>query len=491
MKRSANGKVVSCCKGTNSLLYAVIFVVLFSSCSVSRQISRQATAILLQDSAIANGHIGISIYEPGENRYLYNYNADKYFIPASNTKFFTLYAGMKYLGDSLEGIYYQNYSSTQINLIPTGDPTFLHPGFPNQPVISFLQKANKWLYISNPFAESTLGKGWAWDDYNESYMVEKNALPVFGNVVKFKLNKIKYTSPYSGDLDWDVQPALFKDSIASQYILPYKVRAMRMMLDTILSRQALYNFSITRNQAGNEFFYDKNSPADVISGRSDFIQQVIPFNVNGISTAKKILAKEFGLRIKDTLMSNADDLYSTIPPNLALHCIKSQPTDSLFKPMMHNSDNFFAEQTLLMTVLKFNHMKTEEVIEYLLKSDFSDIPQQPRWVDGSGLSRYNLFTPRSFIYILNKLQQDFGMKRLQVILPTGGQGTLKNYFNSDSNFIYAKTGSMSNQFSLCGYLTTKKNRQLIFSVLVNNEMSNARDVRRAVERFIKIIRNKY
>ena len=56
------------------------------SCSVSKQIGKQANSILLSDAAIATGHIGISIYEPATNKYWYNYNADKYFIPASNTK---------------------------------------------------------------------------------------------------------------------------------------------------------------------------------------------------------------------------------------------------------------------------------------------------------------------------------------------------------------------------------------------------------------------
>ena len=81
------------------------FLIIFFSCSVSKQISKQASATLLQDSAIRTGHIGISIYEPATGRYWYNYNAEKYFTPASNTKLFTLYAGMKYLGDSLPGFF--------------------------------------------------------------------------------------------------------------------------------------------------------------------------------------------------------------------------------------------------------------------------------------------------------------------------------------------------------------------------------------------------
>jgi D-alanyl-D-alanine carboxypeptidase (penicillin-binding protein 4) len=53
--------------------------------------------------------------------------------------------------------------------------------------------------------------------------------------------------------------------------------------------------------------------------------------------------------------------------------IHSQPTDSVLKPMMHSSDNFFAEQVLLMVAGKFNiPMSDERVIDTLLKTDFKD-----------------------------------------------------------------------------------------------------------------------
>ncbi len=116
---------------------------LFASCSVSKQISKQANTILLNDTAISKGHIGISIYEPATNTYWYNYNATKYFVPASNTKLFTLYAGMKYLGDSLVGLRYINKDFYSIYLLPTGDPTFLNPEFRNQPVFDYFLKKKR------------------------------------------------------------------------------------------------------------------------------------------------------------------------------------------------------------------------------------------------------------------------------------------------------------------------------------------------------------
>jgi D-alanyl-D-alanine carboxypeptidase/D-alanyl-D-alanine-endopeptidase (penicillin-binding protein 4) len=136
-------------------------------------------------------------------------------------------------------------------------------------------------------------------------------------------------------------------------------------------------------------------------------------------------------------------------------------------------------------------MNDEKIIDTLLKADFKDLPQKPRWVDGSGLSRYNLFTPQDFVFILNKMKTDFGMGRIQTILPTGNEGTLEGRFVADSNRIFAKTGTLSGVVSLSGFLYTRKNKLLIFSVLVNNHNATATQVRRAAEKFIQGIRNRY
>jgi len=167
----------------------------------------------------------------------------------------------------------------------------------------------------------------------------------------------------------------------------------------------------------------------------------------------------------------------------------SQKSDSVFSIMMHRSDNFYAEQTLLMSANeKLGFMNESDMIDSLLQNDLTDIPQHPRWVDGSGLSRYNLFSPNDFTYIINKIQNEFGIERLKNILPTGGTGTLKNYFHADSSFIFAKTGSLSNNYTLCGILTTQKNKQLIFSVMLNNYQGSGKAVRKLIEEYLHEVR---
>jgi serine-type D-Ala-D-Ala carboxypeptidase/endopeptidase (penicillin-binding protein 4) len=433
------------------------------SCKLTGQITKKQINDFLNDTAVRSGHVGISIYDPATEKYLYNYNEEKNFIPSSNLKLFTMYAGMKYLGDSLVGMRYGiniSYNDTIVAFQPTGDPTFLHSYFKNQPVYNFLKNHSDHLSIYKDFNFRTtaLGKGWAWEDYNEDYMAERSAFPISGNVVTFSVQSDTIHAV----------PELFN---LPQY--------------SSLSYWNKYNlkkgFKIWVNKDKN-YFQTMYSP----SGSELPIISKVPFNTSDkynsfiIQLLENILAKKIIGRTEVTDIAH--------PPLLA-KIIHSQPTDSLLRPMMHNSDNFFAEQTLLMVSNeKLGYMSDEDIIDTLLKTDFKDLPTKPRWVDGSGLSRYNLFSPKDFVFLLDKMKNEFGMERIKNILPTGGQGTLKGYYENAKGFIYAKTGSMSNNVSLSGYLFTKKNKMLIFSVQINSFSGTGRAGRRAIEKMLLQVR---
>jgi serine-type D-Ala-D-Ala carboxypeptidase/endopeptidase (penicillin-binding protein 4) len=472
-------------KFLHSLFLVPCSIFMLASCSVSKKISNQATDILLNDTAISTGHIGISIYEPATDKYWYNYNADKYFIPASNTKLFTLYAGMKYLGDSLTALVYQNFSDTAINVAGTGDPTFMHAGFKNQPALDFLKAQKKIIYLSGNYKDSALGYGWAWDDYNDDYMIERNAFPIYGNTISISLDGYKKEEKFYIEPDWKTSPAYFKSLLPNSYLLEkeYRINAVLNRIDSNKAQLLTKSFTIERNRASNTF--------TLKSANSIFKNQTIPVYTDGVKNTVATLKNNFDLNVKEGILSD-NSLYPGTPANLRWHKIKSQPTDSLFKPMMHRSDNFFAEQTLLMVSNEYlGEMSSGKIIETLLASDLKDVPQKPKWVDGCGLSRYNLFTPQSFIYILNKTKNEFGWERLKNILPTGGTGTLSSYYKKDSGFIYAKTGTLSNNCALSGVLITKKGKLLIFSVLANSYITGATPVRKAVEQFLLAIRENY
>ena len=455
-------------------------LIILSSCSVSKQIGKQANTILLKDTAISTGHIGICIYEPATNKYWYGYDDTHYFIPASNTKLFTLYAGMKYLGDSLVGLRYKTYnipSDTITEITATGDPSFLLNEFKYQPVLDFL-KSQKKIAINELQYLNPLGMGWAWDDYQETYMAPRSTFPMYGDVVKVKWNN--------------------KDSVP---IFPKYFHKESENLNFLDS-----GFNLTRKWGSNSLIFtpgtNKNSATTF---ESDLLTQIklledtlpdldIFVNYQPLQHFPKHFPKPItrdSVSLSDQKYMNEFLSYREYKNHyfdLKNNTIHSQPTDSLFKPMMHRSDNFFAEQTLLMASNEhLGYMNDEKIIDTILKTDLKDIPQRPKWVDGSGLSRYNLFSPEDFIFLLNKMREDFSWNRITTILPTGGTGTISNYYKNLKGRIFVKTGTLSNNVALSGYLITKKNKTLIFSVLVNNHISSVNDIRKDIEAFLTTI----
>ena len=135
-------------------------------------------------------------------------------------------------------------------------------------------------------------------------------------------------------------------------------------------------------------------------------------------------------------------------------------------------------------------MNDSKIIDTILKTDFKDLPQKPRWADGSGLSRYNLFTPQDMVHILDKMRAEFGMERIREIFPSGDEGTLSGYYKTAQGFLFAKTGTLSGVVALSGFLYTKKNKLLIFSILVNNHQGSASAIRRAIEKFVLDLRER-
>jgi serine-type D-Ala-D-Ala carboxypeptidase/endopeptidase (penicillin-binding protein 4) len=433
---------------------------------------------LLLDSRLQSAHIGIYVFDPEKNQAILAHDESKYFVPASNTKIATCYAALKLLGDSLDGIRYQVWSNNQLQIFPTGDPTLLHPDFSFQPVIGFLEQSKtKQLHFSSAaWKDEPLGYGWAWDDYNGSYMTERNALPIYGNTVDFVLNKtnINSTTP-----SWTANPPFFKDSLA--YNEP--VFLSRLLASQKSGSDARTYFEIVRNRTNNSF--------NMVAADRSFKQQTLPFATNNCQTALNILSQQLGVSWQKEILAD-NSLYGGIPDHLSFHSIRSQPTDSVLKPMMHRSDNFFAEQLLLMAAnKKTGKFAVAELIDSLLKNELKDLEQRPKWVDGSGLSRYNLFTPKSFVQLLTKMKNEFGLERLKTIFPTGDEGTLGGLYKNHVNRIFAKTGTLSNQVALSGFLLTRSNQLLVFSVLTNNHMTTASTVRKQVEKLLTSIIDNY
>lgn len=168
----------------------------------------------------------------------------------------------------------------------------------------------------------------------------------------------------------------------------------------------------------------------------------------------------------------------------------------VYKRMLQPSDNFIAEQLLLTcSSVKFNSLNTDSVISYSKIHFLNDLPDEPQWVDGSGLSRLNLFTPRSIIALLQKIKEQVNNDSLLYsMLPAGGAtGTLRNAYKTDNGqvFVWAKTGSLSNNYNQSGYLVTRKGKRLAFSFMNNNFTRPVKEIRDEMVRIMTYIHEEF
>ena len=421
------------------LFIAVATIMILSACSV-----RQAQKTLLSAEGVKGAHIGIAIYNDTKGQGLTKYQSDHYFTPASNTKILATYLGLQFLGDSLPGWKMAEKNDT-LFLMPLGDPSFMHPEFSYQPVVDLIKNTKKQVVIvgNNQDQFEIFGSGWSWADYDQDYQPERSRMPIYGNVVHFyqsnkKLDAIK---PFY----------FFKDFVD---------------LDKVGEK----NWS--RNRLGNRFFTTNEN------NKSKYFQ--VPFSQEDMPMVKALELLSDTLGKKISLQKNSS--ITSIP----FKTIKTVPTDSLLKIMMLRSDNFYADQIVLMASEQlFGKMDDAALIDSAKKLFFADLPQKMRWADGSGLSRYNLNTPENYIAILQQMQAKFGEARVKNIFEKGGEGTISAYYKNFPGTMYAKTGTLGGQVALSGFIYTPKQQKLYFSILVANHMSpTSTQVRRAVEAYL-------
>lgn len=414
----------------------LLLMALIIGCSSHRRLIKN-TEKSLQSTFYNEQFTGFLLTNSQNKDTLLDFNSTKYFTPASNTKIFTLFTALQLLPDSIPALKYIEQRDT-LFVEGTGDPTLHHSYFEQNKTIDFLNQYDHIALHLNNFKEEKLGSGWAWDDYQYYYQPEMGALPMYGNVITAHNSSTK-----------KVTPSYFKDSVVA------------------------ISYNKNRDLEQNRFYFS--------SGRKDTVE--IPFRTSALLTQnllQEALKKEVPL--VQQLPKGEKKIYYSVA------------TDTVLKRMMQVSDNFLAEQLLLLSSATLSDtLSGATVRRHILEQQLVDVAHPPRWVDGSGLSRYNLFTPGSIVTVLDKLYNQLPRERLFDFFPAGGiNGTLEEWYPGDPDpYIYAKSGSLGNVYCLSGYLLTKSGKTLIFSFMNNHFRQPSAEVKKRMQKIFEEIRDTY
>jgi D-alanyl-D-alanine carboxypeptidase/D-alanyl-D-alanine-endopeptidase (penicillin-binding protein 4) len=308
----------------------------------------------------------------------------------------------------------------------------------NTALRDFLSASSKVLVYGSPLKpHPVLGQGWAWDDYNDYYSAEISDMPLYGNVVNFS----------AAERRWNIMPEVFS-----------AVSKTGTTLD------------VRRNRLKNEFTLPELK-------KENYGSQEVPFMTSPQMTA---------FLLTDTLHKSVETMPLAVHPDARI--FYSGKMDSLYVSLLHQSDNAVAEQLLLMIAAE-KGWEPSQVIENLMKEPGNEFLKSIRYIDGSGLSRYNLFRPKDLIFILESLSKEVAPDRLYAILPEASKtGTLRNIQDLNPGVrIWAKSGSFGNTYNLSGYYLTKEGKTLAFSVMSNLGNTTVKEIKQSVVEFLKAI----
>lgn len=398
-----------------------------------------------------NAFLGFVLYDPDKNKLLASQYADKHLTPASNTKLFTFFHTQSILPDQLPALGYALKGDSLI-FWSTGYPLTLHPHRRDSTVVDFLRKQDyKLYYYPRPIKDDRFGPGWGWDDFGAYYGAEKSTFPIYGNSVEFIINNEDQT---------------------------FKISPNYAGLQITVSEKPSNRSRVKRDEFWNEFEITFDSTIN--------LEDPIDTLVRPIRMSDRLFVE---------LLSQ--ELNKPVKLLKAYHLPKEKTylngvaRDSLYKWMLQPSDNLFAESLLLMASgLSSDTLSTEAFIEQVNRNALEKLV----WVDGSGLSRYNMFTPNEIVNVLHQLYLIRSKEELFELFPQGGRsGTLSDWYRSETDipYVFAKTGTLSNNHSLSGYLITKKGKTLIFSIVANHYTCTTDQIRKNFGLMLEKIRVAY
>lgn len=436
--------------------------------------------IVLARPELRRGQIGVKIVSLDTGKTIFEENAEKYFMPASNMKSYTVAAALEKLSPDFRFVTsvfapaMPDANGTirgDVQIYGRGDVSFSTAFYDGDYYKGIEVLAAK---IANAgvkriegnlvgdesyFTGNPIPPSWEWDDLQWYYGAEISALGVNDNAVDLTIKPSSVNQPCRVL----VQPISTIVKIVNRCLISPISTKREIQIEKKLPQNIIeISGTMPLDDKGYQGFIAVSRPAELFV---EMLRQLLIQKGVFVTGQNRVI----GAKDKANFPAFA-------PIEIAK--LESPPFSLIAAKTMKPSQNLYTE-TILWTLGEQVGDKTNPkltsaerglaVVQNFLTQAGIPTDNVIQW-DGSGLSRHNLVTPSSAVQLYSYMTRSRYANAWRDSLTIGAvDGTLKNRFKETraAGNVRGKTGTIDQVSALSGYITTASGEKLVFSILVN------------------------
>jgi len=475
-----------------NLVLTILAIFLLYSCTSTRELyvgsgdnnlARKVNGAIKNSVLVTN--IGIKVVSLKSGRTLYSRNSDHLFTPASNNKLYTASAALHYLSPQfkfetsvwIDSTYKDSSCVPRLVLVGGGDPDIFLPELESIAKIIYKQiKSIDTLFVDNTlFDNVSFGPGWMWDEGSGWYAAHIDALSFNDNCVDISIKP--------GEVG---EKPMVTINPNTNYV-------------EINNEAVTVNDTIDFKDLKIERRWWENSNVIDISGEllRGTEEEIYYRNIEDpalfTGTVLTEILSQLGTEVRVVIVGSENSESMT-----PIYTYYSKPFTNSLTNFLKTSDNLSGE----LFVKMMGHITSGQqgnwdngmlAIKTFLNNEVGIDTTKMRMTDGSGVSRYNLTSPDQLTQLLLYMYSNHAYNaEFLSALPTGGwDGTLKNRMKEieEDRGIRAKTGTMSGVSCLSGYVFTKNDDPLAFSIMMNGYVDSSRPFKELQDKIAEILVN--
>lgn len=417
-----------------------VFPTIFNFLRFHKNSLKSSLNSIVKKSNIDVDSLSISVKDLASGKSIFQLNQEMLVPPASVLKTITLPAAIDILGPNYEfstKLYAKEKNACVIKLC--GDPYFKQKDL--RSLISAIKNKPHTFYIDDTLIEEKdWGEGWQWDNDLNINMPKFNAYNIDDNILSITISANKKNK--------DIQI-----TNSANYPIPY-------LNNLSIGNTSKFTISKIKNNFENTLVFagtiDKSTTVKV---PIDSLKHYFEFKMKQCLEEKNI---KIETPYKPTIITSKDKEIAQIKHSI------SEMIDDVLK----NSNNLISEIITKTASAKKIHKTGTDIDGANLSKDYCQKigldTSKIKIVDASGVSKNNLISANFISEYLVKNQNNPILKHL----PTAGEKTLSDRLLPLKNYLYAKTGTLSDISGIAGYLTGKAGHKYAFSIMILDPYSS-------------------